>query len=86
MFSSLCPNVRLACLRCADTLGREHHALLGVDAVHFSARDPAFGSTIAEWNRRFGRTDSFTHIPPLDPAVAAVYGMMDQSVDVPSAR
>jgi len=63
-----------------DATGREHHALLGVDVVHMSARDAGWADIVAAWNQRSGRADTFTHLPALDPIAASNWAMHDQCV------
>lgn len=63
-------------LLASDHAGREHHALLGVEVVHFSARDSAHAEHVAAMNRRSGRSDTFTHLPALDPT--SPFGFHDE--------
>jgi len=64
----------------SDRTGREHHALLGVEVVHFSARDAGHAEHVAAMNRRSGRSDTFSHIPALDPT--SPWGFHDEHITV----
>ena len=61
--------------------GREHHALLGVEVVHLSARNASWADYVSANNARTGRHDTFTHLPAFDPS--SPIGFLDERVPPP---